>query len=813
MPGGFDVIFSIKSGIAPQSVDNTMHRRLFLAVLGLLVSASLLMAQNDRISELKSLIKEAEDTARVKALAALGFEYAFTDSDTSRKYSRQAINEARDIQFRRGEADAINNLAISFDINGEYDSSLFHFLGALRIYESIGYKPGIARALSNCGMVFQNLDSSQKSLDYHLRSFAIEKQMEDSIGMAYSMIHIANLFTDLEKSDSALFYYEQSIQILERKGDRDGLTYSYVGLGKFYKETEPQKAIKYLLMAEEIYLEFGNSTGLANVGLLLGMAHQNANVRDVKAIHSYERALKQAVTVGARQVKAQILSCMADWYEANDQPQKALDHFRQFKAIEDSVFSEEKARQIANIEGAFESEKKDNEILLLNAENKQQKELTYFLVVGVLIVLSLLGMLWLNYLSRSKAYALLKRTNREIETKNREVEIERNNATQATRAKANFLSVMSHEIRTPLNAIIGLTHLLIDYPEQGDKKKNLSSLKFSAENLLALINDILDYSKLEEGKTEIESIQFNLKETLDRILDSFLFRAEEKQIRLKAKYDSAMPSIVTGDPTRFSQVLNNLLSNAIKFTDTGSVTLDAEVIDSGSIQFSVIDTGIGIRADKLDAIFESFTQADEGVNRKFGGTGLGLAIAKQLVEAMGASLQVESVEGKGTRFFFTLPLEASSAATYANRAVGKRPSFTSMKGARVLLMEDNAVNVLVATQFLKSWQVEVDVASNGVEGLQLMEQERYDLVLMDLEMPVMDGFETTEHIRKNLDEANKHIPVIAITSSTSIIARNKARAAGMNDFITKPFNPNELYKMLEKFVLKLDAEEVTKNQD
>lgn len=785
-----------------------MHRRLFLSVLSLVVFTCFLTAQNDRISQLKSAIEDVKDTARVKALAALGFEYAFIDSDTSRQYSLQAINEARKITFRRGEADAINNLAISFDIVGQYDSSLYYFLEALRIYESIDHKPGIARALSNCGMVFQNLDSSRKSLNYHLRSFAMEKELGDSIGMAYSMIHVANLFTDLERSDSALYFYEQSIEILERKGDRDGLTYSYVGLGEFYKDTAPQKAIEYLLMAQEIYKEFGNATGLANAGLLLGMSYQNANTSDIRGIDSYEKALKQAEMVGAMQIKAQILSHMANWYELNNKPQEALSRFRQFKMLEDSIFSQEKARQIASIEGAFESEKKDNEILLLNAENKQQKELTYYLIIGVLVVLSLMGMLWLNYLSRSKAYALLKQTNREVEAKNREVEIERNNATQATKAKANFLSVMSHEIRTPLNAIIGLTHLLIDYPEQGDKKKNLSSLKFSAENLLALINDILDYSKLEEGKAEIESIQFSLKETLDRILDSFLFRAEEKQIRLKAKYDSSMPSIVTGDPTRFSQVLNNLLSNAIKFTDTGSVTLDVEVIDSGSIQFGVIDTGIGIKAEKLDAIFESFTQADEGVNRKFGGTGLGLAIAKQLVEAMGSDLKVESIEGKGTRFYFTLPLEASSAATYANRAAGKRPSFTSMKGARVLLMEDNAVNVLVATQFLKSWQVDVDVASNGVEGLQLTEQERYDLILMDLEMPVMDGFETTEHIRKDKNEAIKHLPIIAITSSTSITARNKARAAGMNDFITKPFNPNELYKMLEKYVLKLDAESV-----
>jgi signal transduction histidine kinase/CheY-like chemotaxis protein len=766
------------------------------------------MAQNERITELKASISSSQDTSLVKVLAALGFEYAFINADTSRQYSREAIELSRELGFDRGEADAINNLAISFDILGEYDSSLYYFLEALRIYESIGHKTGIARALSNCGMVFQNLDNAQKSLDYHLRSFAMEKQLGDSLGMAYSMIHIANLFTDLQRADSALYYYEQSIDILESKGDRDGLTYSYVGLGEFFKESEPQKAIDYLLKARQIYEEFGNQAGLANTHLLLGMAHQNNDVSDPDGILNYQRALKLAEEIGADQVRAQVLRRMADWYEYNVNPKAALDAFREFKALEDSIFSQEKAAQIAQIEGAFESEKKDAEIRVLNAENSRQKQLTYFLVIGVAVVVSLLVLLWGNYRSRSKAYGLLQQRNKEIEAKNREIEIERNNATQATRIKANFLSVMSHEIRTPLNAIIGLTHLLIDYPEQGDKKKNLASLKFSAENLLALINDILDYSKLEEGKAEIESIQFNLKETLDRILDSFLLRAEEKQIRLKAKYDSELPLIVTGDPTRFSQVLNNLLSNAIKFTDIGSVTLDAEVIEPGFIQFSVIDTGIGIPESRLDAVFESFTQADEGVNRKYGGTGLGLAIAKQLVEAMGSTLKVESDEGKGTRFYFTLALKASSAATYKDRASGKRPNFASMKGARVLLMEDNAVNVLVASQFLKSWDVEVDVASNGVEGLQLMEQGHYDLILMDLEMPLMDGFETTEHIRKAGSEVSRHVPVVAMTSSTSINARNKARASGMNDFITKPFNPNELYKMLEKYVLKMDSEMV-----
>ena len=782
--------------------------RLLFAVLLVCASNSFLLAQNQRIDDLRSRVDQADDTSRVKILAALGFEYAFINSDTSRMYSRQAIELGRKIRFERGEADAVNNLAISFDVLGEYDSSLFYFLQALRIYERIDHKPGIARVLSNTGMVFQNLDSTRKSLDYHIRSYRMEEMLGDTLGVAYSMIHIANLFTDLGKRDSALYFYDRSVELLTQQNDRNGLTYSYIGLGEFYVSEAPQKAIDYLVKAKDIYTEFGNQAGLANANLLLGMAHQNLSSWDPKGISFYKEALSLARGLGAVQVEALVLEKMSEWYELNNDPKQALLHFKTFKILQDSIFNEEKATQIAGIEAQFNAEKKDYQIDLLNAQNSRQKQISYILIIGASIVLMLLVLLWLNYLGKIKSNKLLEAKNKEIQNKNREIEIERNNATQATRAKTNFLSIMSHEIRTPLNAIIGLTHLLIDYPDQGDRKKNLASLKFSAENLLALINDILDYSKLEEGKAEIEAIQFNLKEILERILDSFAFKADEKQIRLKAKYDSELPQIVTGDPTRFSQVLNNLLSNAVKFTDTGSVTLDVDVVEPGKIQFSVIDTGIGIPEDKLDAIFDSFTQADEGVNRKFGGTGLGLAIARQLVEAMGAELKVESVEDKGSKFYFTLDLETSSTASYQNRASGQRPSFTSMKGVKILLMEDYAVNVLVVTQFLNSWDIEVDVASNGVEGLQLMEQERYDLVLMDLEMPVMDGFEATEHIRKSASEVNRHVPVIAVTSSTSIAAKNKARTAGMNDFITKPFNPNELYKKIEKYVLKINPEKV-----
>ncbi|MDX2304399.1 MAG: PAS domain-containing protein [Microscillaceae bacterium] len=368
--------------------------------------------------------------------------------------------------------------------------------------------------------------------------------------------------------------------------------------------------------------------------------------------------------------------------------------------------------------------------------------------------------------------------------------------------KSQFLSTMSHEIRTPLNAVIAMTHLLLQENPRSNQIRSLNTLKFSAENLLVIINDILDYNKIESGKIDFESIEFELRELASSIREELHFKAEEKNIHLIIRLDDRIPPVLVGDPVRLSQILTNLMDNAIKFTSEGEVKLEIDLEESlepeVNLHFAVIDTGIGIDQDKIQSIFERFTQASADTTRKFGGTGLGLAITKKLLELQGSHIEVESTPGLGSRFHFSLRFQKSHKTVL--------PSFTGVKadktpqdlnGARVLMVEDNEMNQLVASQFLNKWNAQIDYAQNGEIAIALVQQKEYDIILMDLEMPIMDGYETTRMIRK-LGRAYKYLPIIALTASAMSEVKGLVFEAGMNDYVAKPFAPQDLYNKLSK---------------
>jgi len=374
-------------------------------------------------------------------------------------------------------------------------------------------------------------------------------------------------------------------------------------------------------------------------------------------------------------------------------------------------------------------------------------------------------------------------------------------AEQAAIAKSQFLSTMSHEIRTPMNAVIGFTHLLMQDPRD-DQKEYLKTLKFSAENLLVLINDILDFSKIEAGKIEFEEVDFSVRDLISNIKHATMQKATEKNIQLKLMVDEDIPEIVTGDPVRLGQILTNLVSNAVKFTSKGRVTICTTLVSNDSskttINFEVRDTGIGIPKDKQESIFESFTQASSDTTRKYGGTGLGLTITRRLLELQGSEIHLKSVEGEGSVFSFDLGFGSTT------RKIGKSKTFhkmlnESLKGTRVLIAEDNQINVVLAKEFFRRWDVDCDVAENGIIALQLVKTNDYDLVLMDLQMPEMDGYETTEQIRKLSGTRFKDLPIIALTASAMLNIQDKAFVIGMNDYISKPFNPDELYSKIKQY--------------
>jgi two-component system sensor histidine kinase/response regulator len=372
-------------------------------------------------------------------------------------------------------------------------------------------------------------------------------------------------------------------------------------------------------------------------------------------------------------------------------------------------------------------------------------------------------------------------------------------AEKSSRFKSDFLSVMSHEIRTPMNAVIGITNLLLNENPRTEQLEYLNILKFSGENLLDIINDILDYNKIEAGKLELNQLKFNIHTLTQQIKQTFIAKAAEKKLALDLVIDETIPQFLTGDQARLSQILNNLISNAVKFTQKGNIdiALSTERMDSNQavIKFTVADTGVGIAADNLDMIFDPFMQEPTPNNSLNGGTGLGLAITKRLVNLHGSDIYVTSQPEKGTTFTFSIAFNLPGSGSKSDNTNYASALAPSIKGMRVLVVDDNKMNLLIASRFLKKWHADVDEALNGQIAVDMVRHKAYDLIIMDLQMPVMDGFEATIVIK----ETHPHIPVIALTADAMPETYTKALSAGMSDYLTKPFVPAIFFDKVARY--------------
>ena len=385
---------------------------------------------------------------------------------------------------------------------------------------------------------------------------------------------------------------------------------------------------------------------------------------------------------------------------------------------------------------------------------------------------------------------------------NKQLIITKEKAESATRAKSLFLANMSHEIRTPMNGIVGMTDILSTTSLTIEQKEYLDLIRLSGENLLAIINDILDFSKIESGKTELDNIEFILSDLISGILKVLKISSDEKGLNMEYSCQDDVPVYLLGDPMRIKQILINLLNNAIKFTANGKITLKISVKEqtqkTALLLFEVIDTGIGISADQQKKLFKAFSQTDNSISRKYGGTGLGLAISANLAKMMNGEIGVKSQAGEGSNFWFTAQLDIPDTITKKEIAPTEIIKPTLQKKLSILLAEDNFINQKVAMFALRDCNCHVDLAENGKKAVDMHLKNSYDIILMDIQMPIMDGMEATKMIRKYEEENPKvhKVNIVALTANALKGEREKMIDLGMDEYLSKPFKPNELLSIL-----------------
>jgi len=677
-------------------------------------------------------------------------------------YTQKAINYAQENSKVKEQAIQVAKLGRLYYSLKKYNDAIEKLIESINLFKTISPAPEYANAYYYLGLAYMGNNNFKDAKICNDKTIALSKALaikdnEDSINLQKAIICRAT-----QKCDIAAAIFNAII-------------------------SKPDNANILDAKAEALY-----QMGLIEAG----------NNRNNLALSYFNKALNLNAKNQNLDQKSNILLAISNVYEKMLDKSNAYAFLKLHLNLKESIAISINEKLGINDYEAFKENQRKQNLVRLDKERQEQEQtekfsrLINYLSIALIAILSLLSFsLYKNNIIRKKSNLLL-------QEKNNELIKAKEKAEKASNARTDFLSTVSHELRTPLNAINGITHLLLEENPKKSQLHYLNSLQYSGNYLTAFINDILEINKIDSNKTELEHINFDLKQLLEDIRNSLIELATKNKNAFILDIDPKIPNNLIGDPIKLSQIFINLINNALKFTKNGKVCIIAKLKsfegEKATIFFEIIDTGIGIPTEKLETVFESFSQGSTEINRKYGGTGLGLTIVKKLLHLLGSTIHLESTLGEGSCFSFELQLSVNSnqAAPVEQKVKTNLNGFNNIKGKNILVVEDNTINQMITKRMLENKEILCEVIDNGEQAIEALRNNSYDLVLMDVHLPGINGTIATQEIRK----FNSTTPIIAMTAISLNENREMLLSFGMNDVITKPFIPKDFYNLLSKYL-------------
>ncbi|AWG22277.1 hybrid sensor histidine kinase/response regulator [Flavobacterium faecale] len=701
----------------------------------------------------------------------------------------------------RKEVVALTKDAVALLKNADYERSFL--TSRLALHYSINLKDNnlIAKSYNLIGRNYGEVAEFDKAIfNYKKGLLYAHKAKNDTIASSIYN-NLGNIYC-FEKNDAkkGISYLEKTLLFDQKNKDtaqivitKINITWAYFDIGAF-KEGE-----SYLKYINDNTAKFGDKNNDIIVDMLNGMYAASLN-KNQEAVLYFEKAIQNGLASGDKADLSYVYLEYSKYFNKRADYKNAYNFLVAYDKLEAEIVNSEnikRAKRVAVDVELDEYKRRVDSITAVNTLQQQSLKKTKVIVILFIIVMAIL---LLQFYTLYKNFLFKKKTNQDLTKSNEELVIAKNVADESSRLKTQFVSTITHELRTPLYGVVGITNMLLEEHKELENSPHLNSLKFSARYLLSLINDVLQINKIEENRIVLEDLTFNIGDEIGMIINSLSFIAKNHNNTIEVFIDPNIPELLIGDKLRFSQILINLLSNALKFTDNGTVTIVADLIKVEEhkqlIGFKIIDTGVGIAKEDQVKVFEKFTQ----LGRKeldYQGTGLGLAIVKKLLELFNSTIEVESEEGKGTTFSFVIGFEENldKSLTIIKEI---EVDTTDRQLFSILVVDDNSINRMITKKIIEKGNYQCAVVSSGEEAIELLITAKFDVILMDINMPGMDGFEATKIIRN----MGIMVPIIALTAFSKEEVVEESLSSGMNDIIVKPFEAGTLFKIINQLLYK-----------